>query len=346
MSKLKWHRVRKAAILLGTIVVAPVMGCSNTESNGETVASTTGNLMAATPPAGVRAPLNATGQPGDGIAKYRLFIPTRSLAETRSRVEAAARILTRSSTKLAENADVVKGWSSPLDNSTLRVSYDPEFDVLTIRDTASATSNVVADIGEASAREQMRSFVGDLTSAGLIKEWQYDLASVTTGHHRRLIGDRRGGEVVRKVMEYRYFVPRKVNGIEVANAAIMVGIDPSGKRSSVRIGGVAVDSTHNGIEERPGATGGLLTRTVSAAEVDGRFAAEVAGNRDVHTSFKGVMYLLPKGARDAVIEPKMVHRYSVGSVAEDGSKAVQKVATASFSLTDKDAPHEVFAGQK
>jgi hypothetical protein len=292
------------------------------------------------------AALNATGKSGDSIAKYRLFVPTRSKAEIRTRVQTVAQAITLTNVSISKAADIGTTWSKPLNGSALDVWYDAESDVLQINDTAALGSREVTLGGEQAAKDEMKRFVHDLASAGLIKEGQYDLASAVTGHHKRMMGNRETKEVAQRVVEYRYFIPRKLNGIEVANAAIMIGIAPSGKRSSIRIGGVEVDSIQDGVEERPSATGGVSTRTVSATELDSKFSAHVAKGRPTHTSFKGVMYMLPPGAKDAVVEPKMVYSYTTSQESPDGSKAIEDITVVSFSLTDRNALHEVFDGSR
>jgi len=138
------------------------------------------------------------------------------------------------------------------------------------------------------------------------------------------------------VVEYRFRLLRKLNGIDVAQAGIVLGIAPTGRRSSLQIGGVEVESkvipVEDGEAEQPGPSGRILPRQVGDAAQ--RFKTDVEMGKSLHINWARKMYVMPTDADEAVIEPMMVYRYAE-KTAVDGQEVVAPAEIVGLSLTDK-----------
>lgn len=345
----KLRMLQQMAVSTGLMVSIHVVGCSSTADQDTTNTSTTisaikpstsgATASTGTPTAAASsdATADAPGTVGDKLGKFRLFVPKRTTTEVLGRAQALARVLGQKNVALSADAQVSTNWTKPLDDKSTDVAYDSQNDVLQVK---VAPADGFGDVGEPAAREEMKRVVDDLANAGLIKRRQFDAKLATIGHHKRITGNRRTQETTETVIEYRYFVERRVGGIQVANSPLVVGISPLGKRSSIRIGGVDVESVERAGIDYPSATGTTFARTVAARELDDRFAAQVAPGRNKELVWKGLIYRLPVGVRDAVVEPRMDYRFVVKHVLPDGSTTLGDRSVASFSLADRNAAHE------
>jgi hypothetical protein len=321
------------AAMAGAILIGAAAGC---EQDGDPRAEIGGHQRAATTRS--RTP-SVQDAPGALLAKYRMYWPTRSQEEVADRTTKVATVLRQKQVHLLSPSPVLRDSAKPFDDDKVLVSYDADYDTLWVRDEdllmAEGSS---ADIGEEKARSAMKSVFDDLVAAGLLDSRHYDPSDVQTGHHRLSFGMRGSPTIRESVVEYRFRMLRKLNGLDVPNNGILIGIAPSGQRSSIKIGGVQVESTDNGVDELPVLSGGVVTRNVSTEDLQKRFEKEVRAGTKKHVGWKRLMYVMPEGAREAVVEPSMVYRFACVGADAQGAEYVEPAQLYSFSVVDPSKP--------
>jgi hypothetical protein len=283
--------------------------------------------------------LNMRKAPGDRVGMYRMSWPRLSQSERLTRIHAAAATLAQRQLHLVRADIPDREWVQPVDDSNLRVHYDERFNEVRIRDEgATQMGTPSADIGERAARSQAAAFLNDLATAGFVNPGHYAIDTAETGHMR-------GGRVGRSpqdewLVEYRFKMFRKVNGIEVTGTRLTIGISPTGRRSSLRHGGLKIDSTGVADEEVPIATGHTAIRQVAADEIAKRFSEEVEAGERKMVRREREMYMMPEGVSEAVVGPSRIVEYSRVMTDRNGQDVFAPARTVAFSLTQRQKPFD------
>lgn len=138
---------------------------------------------------------------------------------------------------------------APGDAPNLIVAYHPRFDEIMafdlglLRDRPELTYNEVAipdvGIGEAKARQRMKDVIADLEDAGVIAPGDYSAASARLSIWREVEsrGEKRKAEWV---VEYQYTMNRVVDGLDIIDAGLRIGISRHGLVSSFRMTDITV----------------------------------------------------------------------------------------------------------
>jgi hypothetical protein len=329
-------RARRLACPLSAVLVLLAAGMGGCDEGATPSLARGARVAAATPTART---LNLMDGPGASLGKYRMYWPKRAQQEVNDRIAKSATVLRGKRVGVTSPSLINLQPSKPLDDDKLLVSYDADYDTLWVRDEeVLKPGKSTSDVGEAKARAAMKSVFGDFVTAGLLDARHYDPKDVQTGHHRRLAFTDGNPDTQEFVVEYRFRMLRKLNGIDLPNNGILIGIAPSGRRSSIKIGGVQVESVDNGIEEVPVLSDGVLSRKVATQDLQKRFDKEVRPGKRKDISWNKLMYVMPKDARDAVVEPSMVYRFSAISTNSQGDELVEPVELYAFSLVDPNKP--------
>jgi hypothetical protein len=129
-----------------------------------------------------------------------------------------------------------------------------------------------------------------------------------------------------------------LNGIDVANNWIVIGVSPEARLSTVRVAGVQIESSGAESLETPSAGGDIATQTVSTDDAAKRFkqGMEMSGKaHHIHWSKK--MYYMPAGAREAIVEPRLVVRFNEELQTSEGTIA-GRARIAGVPLADPTSP--------
>jgi hypothetical protein len=275
--------------------------------------------------------LNGGAAVGASLGVYHAYWPHRTDTELANRIQAVAGLIRQTTPPRLTKTDGLREIrSTPFDDPTLEVTYREPADDLTVTDKSLLPSTQPAqDIGENAARVIAAQSVAALYRAGLASPGQYSTLDFGTGHHRR--GEGSGANPANiYVVEYRFRALRKLNGIDVANNGLVIGVSPSGQLSSIRIGGAQVDSIADGTGEKPTAAGRVFARAVDDASIDARFAADIVPNGKKAVLSRSIMYVVPRKVTDALIEPVVVYRYAE----QFPSGAIEPAHTIGYSLED------------
>ena len=325
------------AAVVGTMLIGATAGCERDgPPNVPPGAALSAHMAAATPPART---LNLQDAPGASLGKYRMYWPKRGQVEVNDRITKVAAVLRQKKVSLVSPSAVGRDFARPLDDNKLEVAYDGSYDSMWVRDEALAKAvESPSDIGEKKAQSAMKDAFNDLIASGLVESRHYDLGDIRPSHHYLRKGSDDGSPIQEMVVEYRFRVLRKLNGIEVPNSGILIGIAPSGQRSTIKMGGVEIDSTYNGVEERPGQVDSVIARKVANADISKRFEKEVSPGNEKRVSWNKLMYVMPEEASEAIVEPTMVYRISDVSVGPSGEASLAPAKLYSFSLSDQSIP--------
>lgn len=270
-----------------------------------------------------------------------MYWPTRSQQEVGERAAKAATVLRGKPVTITATSGITTQFSNAFSDDKLESSYDGDFDTLWVRDRSLAlavTGKSTHDVGEEEARSSMKLAFQDMVTAGLVDSQHYDVGDVQTGHHRVRLGMDGSPVTEEHVVEYRFRMLRKLNGIAVPNNGLVIGIAPSGIRSSIKLGGVQIDSVNNGVEERPKEAAALITRKVAQEAIQLRFERDISPGRRKHLTWNKLMYVMPTGARSAVVEPSMVYHFAPIGTNANGEEYVEPTQLYAFSLFDSNAP--------
>lgn len=284
--------------------------------------------------------LNTTSEPGALLGSYHFSWPQLTNNEALAKASKLAKTIFNQNLSTDGSSFEDKKWFSPFkENTKISFYYNKKYNDFRLKDMGLLGTNKkpVTDVGEKEAKVQMANLVNKLISDGIINDGQFDLNSVTTGHHKVKIGIKGQGVTDQWVAEYRFRMMRKLNGIEVANAGLHIGVHPSGKISSTRFGGVEIESIYGDSEELPGSNGKIIKRQVSDGDIEIRVNKEIIQGSSKFVKWKRLMYVMPNNLQDGAIEPKMVYKYAGKHKLANGDNYFSDVKYVALSLTDSKA---------
>lgn len=211
-----------------------------------------------------------------------------------------------------------------------RVSHQPETDDLLLVNSAVADDHAEGlDIGEAAARRIFEDTVARLSRAGLDDAGGLDLSRTKVSRLRQGSGERGRADTLRShVKAYVFWAPRTVNGVEVMDSGMTIGVHRSGKLASIHSRGVLPGTVAAG-RAAPRA------RVASTDQLEARAQSEFPG---ASIQRLGLMYAVTpqtdeKAAR--ALEPREVFMVFAPLADGSGYSRGRKVA---YSVTDARAP--------
>jgi hypothetical protein len=259
--------------------------------------------------------------------------PEKATEERRSLIRAAVEVMRGTTVADGDVGPPPSEWYQPLASvPTLLAHFDAGHNTVhMINSEFRAQPSPAVDVGPQGARQAAAQFLKDLGSRGLIDPSGFSLDTAEVSYLRSGYGEV-GGTTISWVSEYRYRMLRRLNGIPIANAGVVLGIHCSGERSSLRFGGVEVESIRNGTVDTPTSGGYTYTPVVQAEDADARFQVLAPGARVVRS---GLMYVMPPTAVGTVaVEPLNVYFFSRPVAGDNGNMVVPGIETVGFSTRD------------
>ncbi|HEX4406957.1 MAG TPA: hypothetical protein VH560_19095 [Polyangia bacterium] len=216
--------------------------------------------------------------------------------------------------------------------ANLHVEYYPQFDDLRVNNLdVEDQLNPSADVGEAGARAVLSSVVAKLASANIIAASQYDTSTAELGYTKHMEGVSTE-TVVPQVLQYRFTLRRRINGIDFANAGMRVVVHRDGRLAALRIGGGDVKSIVTAGVEEPTGKGYRFNSVVDSAAIISRFAKETPDARGVRHR---LMYVIMPGT--GMVEPRHVVFSAHSSDDGHGDIVIARATHAAYSLADASA---------
>ena len=220
----------------------------------------------------------------------------------------------------------------------LMIRYDPAYDeVRLINEELDIATDLGGDIGEAAAQELAEKYLDGLTSVGVIDKRLYGQAALDLGYKRIGYGSRDGKTRVDRVAEYRFTFRPRLEGVEMANAGVRMGILASGDLVSLRFGGVTPRGDWVGDRFQPTGKGGYREARVDPNAILSRLYAGAAKDASVDIAWSRLMYVVTEENNQAVVEPMFIVSLTERRLV-DGEWVSSRRKTLAFSVTDGRAP--------
>jgi len=229
-------------------------------------------------------------------------------------------------------------WSRLEVAPQLMVRYDAAHDeVRLINEELDVASDLGGDIGEDAAREVAEKFLDQLTSGGVLDKRLYAQAVLQLGYKRIGSGTRDGKARSDRIAEYRFTFRPRLEGIEMANVGVRMGILASGELASLRFGGVTPKGEWVGDRLRPSGKGGYREAKTDANAIMSRLYATVAREASVDVAWSRMMYVVRDDRKEDVVEPMFVVSLTERRLV-DGEWVSSRRKTLAFSVTDPRSP--------
>ena len=229
-------------------------------------------------------------------------------------------------------------WSRLEIAPQLMIRYDAAHDeVRLINEELDVATDLGSDIGENAAREAAEKFLDQLTSAGVLDKRLYAQAVLQLGYKRIGSGARDGKARLDRIAEYRFTFRPRLEGVEIANAGIRMGVLASGNLASLRFGGVTPKGEWIGDKLRPSGKGGYREARIDANAILSRLYGTVAKEASVDIAWSRLMYVVTEERKQDVVEPMFVVSLTERRLV-DGQWISSRRKTLAFSVTDPRAP--------
>ncbi len=281
---------------------------------------------------------------GSAVAAFEMEFVKRAPEEVLKRTQFVGQLFTgkrlalaNTATRFAQPADA--DWHPVFaDMPQLLARYLPQVDEIRLLDSElSKDLKSPPAIDQAGAMKLAQHYLEQLASARLVDLRHYDLKRAQIGYHRALSGTHASPRPeLERITEYRITLRPAINGIEVATAGVRIGIHASGRLVGVRLGGATIKTQPQGELDIPVGEGKYLSRSVSNEEIDKRFAEASLKSDGRKTHWSRLMYAMPPGAHQAVVEPQLLYAYTdVYTVDDEQIPARRKIV--GYSVTDSSA---------
>lgn len=238
--------------------------------------------------------------------------------------------------KLVVEGDEAGSWVR-IGNIPVLARYQREYDeIRLIHEERDVISDPAGDIGEDGAREMAEAYLKRLAVNGVIDPRLYAQAAMQLGY--KMVGGGSVNEEVKpgRIVEYRITLRPRLNGIEMVNAGVRLGILASGQLASLRLGGVTLAGEWQDGVLKPSTKGGAREVRVSTKELMDRFYRKVLKEAETQIAWSRIMYVMPEGKSEAVVEPMLLVSYTELRKIDDQLVASRR-KTLAYSLTEPGA---------
>lgn len=219
----------------------------------------------------------------------------------------------------------------------LIIRYDADYDeIRLINEELDIATDIGGDIGEAAAQGRAEKYLDGLASAGVLDKRLYAQAVLELGYKRVGYGSRDGKTRVDQVAEYRFTFRPRLEGVEMANAGVRMGILASGDLVSLRFGGVTPRGEWVGDKLQPTGRGGYREAKVDPNAILSRLYAGAAKDASVDIAWSRLMYVVTEEDKQVVVEPMFIVSLTERRLV-DGEWVSSRRKTLAFSVTDAGA---------
>ena len=296
----------------------------------------------------VVADLSVAGGPavGTAVGAFEAYWPSRASAELAQRVAAVSRALMNGPKSEAtafqaftdQHAGSTDRWSELTNygGAPVHVEYYPGRDDLRVSNlTLEDDASLVTDVGEAGARKVAANAIAMLASDGVIDASRFDLASAEVSHKMHGIS-RSTEQPAPAIIQYRFNLRRRINGIEFAHNGLRVAVHRNGSVASIRVGGAEIKSAVSSGAEQPLGRGSAFATKLTSTDANARHRKDFPDARGVKSR---LMYVFPDGEDSGIIEPRQMVLFSRPHTPPGGQTVLSKGQYIAYSLRSAtDAP--------
>lgn len=283
---------------------------------------------------------------GDDVVAFEMYWPQRDAQAIADRVSALAGLINQSDVK-TDDVTALLGRSAEGERVSIKAlsgapnlafAYVPQYDEIRIADQEKlSTADPALDIGESKAIDLAFDALNLMDKAGLLNAGDFNPASAQVGYRKVAGGTIEGVVDYSHIVEYRVTYRRVVNGIELANSGVRIGVHANGGLASVRLGGVEITHKKQGAVSVPQGQGGVFARTVSRDDIASRFSAQQPKEATTRVAYNKLMYVMPDDVRSAVVKPTEVFAYSLAFPTESDADAISRRQIVGFDVTNSKA---------
>jgi hypothetical protein len=216
----------------------------------------------------------------------------------------------------------------------LIIRYDADYDeIRLINEELDIATDLGGDIGEVAAQELAEKYLDGLASVGALDKRLYAQAVLELGYKRIGYGSRDGKTRVDRIAEYRFTFRPRLEGVEMANAGVRMGILASGDLVSLRFGGVTPKGDWVGDKLQPTGKGGYREARVDPNAILSRLYANAVKDAAVDIAWSRLMYVVTEQDKKVVVEPMFIVSLTERRLV-DGEWVSSRRKTLAFSVTD------------
>jgi hypothetical protein len=241
--------------------------------------------------------------------------------------------------------DEADGWTRLPMAPQLLVKVDPRFDEFRIiNDELDALREPQERISLDAARVRAERALAELERRNVVSAALYRDAAIQIGYRRVGSGSTATGSERGAVIEYRVTYRPRIEGIELANAGVRLGLLLDGRLSSLRIGGVTPIGEFDDRVFEPGDDGERRSIETTTGQQMRRFYRSIDPNSEPMIAWSRVMYAMPDDMRSALVEPRLVVSFSERYGTDNGATSISRRRILGFSLVDPEvAPFDFTA---
>lgn len=218
------------------------------------------------------------------------------------------------------------------------VKYDRSFDEFRlINEELDVIREPVGRIGIEDAQARAERILRGLIERKVVDAELYRDAAMQLGYRRVGRGTTEGRADLGQIVEYRFTYRPRIEGIELANAGVRIGLLTDGAVSSMRVGGVTPSGTFREGRLRPEDGGTRRDIEIAPGELMTRFYRALPPNAAPEIAWSKVMYAMPDDARSALVEPQLLISFSERQPTDEGQWVTSRRRVLGFSLVDPEA---------
>jgi hypothetical protein len=283
------------------------------------------------PPTATRSALTTSITPGQTMASFEAYYPTRSSTEIGSRLVAIADAAlgtqgadTSPLLALSQRHVQTGPWSEAVSyqNTMFNIEYFPATDDVRVSNmNVKGNRSAAQDVGEVGARAVAAKVLSKLDADQIIPAANYDLSTAQVSH--TMHGSSQSNqEPTPSILEYRFLLRRRLNGIEFLNNGVLISVSRTGDVASIRLGGALVKSVVSADgSEQPTGSGQTFAAATTSAALSTRFTAEIPNAVGVKSR---LWYVFSNADGTGLIEPRQVVLYSQSHSVPGGQTALSK----------------------
>jgi hypothetical protein len=234
------------------------------------------------------------------------------------------------SARMPGSGPEVLALGAPQRFPSVRVQYYSSTDTFELNDVELARVRDGVEVSESQAKGRAETVLQSLVASAIVAGDDYSLADAQISRVVQGIGHSSGGPPVESTKEYRFFVPRKLDGIVLNDGGhrdlgLKIMIHRSGALKGLKISGLGVN-----VASAPG----VIPRRLDSGTLDARVRTEFPSSEITPL---GLRYSL--GAKGG--EPRQVYKVSRQSMV-DGHLVKSRAVMVYYSVADGSTPPETW----
>ena len=226
------------------------------------------------------------------------------------------------------------GTWTRVEGTPLLAKYDSRYNEIRMlnseRDAFGVTEK---DIGVGGASRIAEDILARMGEQGVVDPRLYATAAMQIGYEMIGTGSVKADAGPGRVSAYRITYRPRLDGFEMVNAGIRLGIRSSGELYSLRIGGVTPQVRWQAGEPVPAENGGIHRVRIDANALMKRFYQQIPKGMEPEVAWSRIMYVMPEDENRAVVAPMFLISWTALQ-GHDDVRISSRRKTLAYSLID------------